>query len=515
MKVRIYIFMLGILSLVFTYSPVQAEERTVSPLICGANTMFDMAGMYYGTLPKSDPASRREEFMKILRQINIRLLRFPGGTGANSMYLADHPDIMRTVLGVKSLPERDPEKVTGFWQFLDFCKEADITPLYQVNMLLYTDGQKVYQIAEGAGTESMLPPSPTVTLDISKRSDAAKALTELVKKVREKGYTIKHWELGNEEYGHPVMKAADYADLARRFIKAIRAADPDAMIWVTLGSNHCDEWTKKNVIPWSNEVLQRLKIAGFTRDKNLGFTLHYVWPGYYIDVHKEMVKKYGFKPRFAITEFHLAGVNAYWDLSPRFGYALALAPYLIGTACDPAVEIVDIHELTSQNYGIIHFNQRSYESPGMPNWDPKLGYQLMPSAYVYELFGQMIDGRILPVDTLQNTRLVVEKGKERLIFFVNATVNPMIVKWDRNIVGSNTKQFECQTIIPNMTAQKNSENGNTSAAALGRSESVGDPLRADQIKRENQSGSIGATGLELTVPSYSINLIRCFKVGDK
>jgi hypothetical protein len=501
------VFLHGLFAFAFLVFPARAEERIVSPLLCGANTMFQMAGLYYGSLPKSDSASRREEFMKLLKQIHMRTLRFPGGTDADSKFLADHPDVMRSVLGVSGIPEGDSNKFADLWQFLDFCKEADITPVYQINMLLYTDGRKVYKLTDVPRPGESEP--SCCVLDVTKRADAAAALTKLVKKVREKGFTVKHWELGNEEYGYPRMKAADYADIAHRFIRAIRAADPEAMIWVTLGSNHCAESDRKTIVPWSEEVLKKLRDAGFTKDKNLGFTLHYVWPGYFIEFHEAMVKKYGFQPRFAVTEFHMAGLGDYSDLCPRFGYALELAPYLIGMAQASSVEILHIHELTSQNFGILHYNQRSYGPPGMETWDASLGYQLMPSAYVYELFGQLIGGRILPIDTRDNTRLVVELGKERRIFFVNRTVNPVTVQWGRDVVGDDTKRYECQTIIPSTKPQESTGEDEASAQALGRSAYPGDPLRADQLTRTKLTGPIGPGGMTLTAPSYSINLVRC------
>jgi len=106
------------------------------------------------------------------------------------------------------------------------------------------------------------PIHPKVIVDHTKRTDAAQALTRLVKKVREGGYTLKHWEFGNEEYaGFP---AKDYSDIAIRYARAIRAADAEAMIWVTLGSNHCAESDRKIIHPWSEAVLEELQKAGFT-----------------------------------------------------------------------------------------------------------------------------------------------------------------------------------------------------------------------------------------------------------
>ncbi len=504
LKMRHKFFLIELTTLFLLCSVVFAEDIIVSPLMCGANTMYEEAGFYYGTLPKSAPGSRREEFMALLKEREIHAMRFPGGTVALWEYLVENEEVMRSVLGVRGIPEGDPKKFAGIWQFLDFCKETGVTPIYQVNTLLYCDGTKVYQLM---GKE---PIQPKVIVDHSKRTDAAVALTKLVKKVREKGYTVKHWELGNEEYGGLPVK--DYSDIAVRYAKAIRAADSEAMIWVTLGSNHCAESDRKIIPPWSEAVLKAFQKEGFTGDKNLGFTLHYVWPEY-ITFHTNMVKKYGFKPRFAVTEFHMAGLGDYSDLCPRFGYALNLAPYLISMVVLPSVEILCIHELTSQNFGIFHYNQQSYGPPDMRTWDATLGYQSMPSAYVYGLFGKLIGGKITKDDTQNSTRLVVELGRERRIFFVNPTVNPMTVEWPRSIVGQTTKSFECRTILPNVNPAPPKKTGEVSAQALGQSGAnrVGDPLRADQVLEQKQAGKISEGGLTLTVPSYSISYIRCFE----
>lgn len=505
MRSKMFFVFAAIDAALFTGSslPARAQEVVVSPLVAGANAEYDMAGFYYGTLPASDNASRRGEFIKLLKDRGIRALRFPGGTPAITQFLVDNDAMMQKVTGARGFPEGDPKKYVNLWQFLDFCKEAGITPVYQVNTLLYCDGSKVYQIA---GSEGRF--KPPIVRAPAKRAAAAAALTELVKKVRDRGYNLKHWEFGNEEYAY--FEAKDYADLAIQYARAIRAADPEAMLWITLGSNHCSESDRKTIPPWGHTTLKEYKKAGLTKDRNLGFTLHYVWPEY-IELYTDMVKHYGFRPRFAVTEFHMAGAGPYWDLSPRFGYALGLADYLISMVQYPSVEMLCIHELTSQNFGILHYNQRSYEAPWLPNWDPKIGYVSMPSAYVYGLFDSLIGGRIIGGKATDSSRLVVELGKERRIFFVNATVNPRTVRWKRAIVGKTTKSFECRTIVPNLKPEPVKNAGGVSAQALGQSNQSVDPLRVDRVEEQTQSGKIADDGMNITFPSYSINYVRCFE----
>jgi hypothetical protein len=451
--------------------------------------------------------------MKLLKEKEIRALRFPGGHQGDFIYLVDNEDVMRSVYGAHGFPEGNPKGFTSLWQFLDFCREADITAVFQVNMLLYSDGTKVYQMAGPDGVANGAPvirsKEVRIPHDPGKRAKAAKALTALVKKAQHRGTPLKHLEFGNEEYSG-IIGANDYADMAIRFIKAIREADPKAMIWVTLGANFCSEQDKKMIPPWAETVLTELQKAGMAKDPNLGFTLHYVWDEYVI-FYEDMLKKHGFRPRLAVTEFHMAGLGPYSDLSPRYGYALELARYLISMAQFPSVEIMCIHELSSQNFGIIHYNQHSYGPPGMETWDPTLGYQCMPSSYVYQLFGKLVGGTILKNGVTNANRLVVQLDKERRVFFVNSGVNPTTIRWDRTITGKDAKRFDRHTIVPNLKRKPKRNTSGASEQALGQSNLNVDPLRVDRVEEQKQSGKTDAKGLTAMLPSHSISYIRLYE----
>ena len=460
------------------------EERVLSPMIAGANQQFHMAGTYYGTLPADHPQSRRAEFLRILRQTGIRVIRFPGGTLAN-LYLHGHDPTMRKILGLTSWPDKERGAFTNPWHFLDFCREAKIVPIYQLNMMLHAEGDKVYALA---ATEKEPWNGPKVALDPTKRAAAAEAVTSLVKEVIERGHRIRHWELGNEEYGHPRIRPEDYADLVVRFVAAIRKADRDAQIWVTL----CDNALRRpegDYARWADQLLNHLQRTDLVKDRHLGFTLHYSWRSI-VDLAEKLVRRHGLAPRFAITEFHMAGDGEYWDLSPRFGYALALAKYLIAMATDPRVEILCIHDLVSQNFGIIHYNQRSYGPPDMRTWDPKLGYQPMPAAHAYSLLTRLIGGRYAPDTMVGPDFLIVAKGGRRHIFAVNDGGKAKRVRWHRKLVGPRAKRFESTILLPNM-------------------DGAADPRRADRVVWQTARGDVPQKGLELCQPPYSITYCVC------
>jgi hypothetical protein len=475
----------AVLIVPWTTQAARAEDRTISPQLAGANQQFNMAGVYYGTLPAAHPESRRADFMKVLNDSGIRMIRFPGGTMAN-LFLLDNDQVMRDVLGITFFPEANKKVFTSLWQYLGFCRETKIEPLYQLNMVLYADGPKVYCLADTR--EKKVWGLPRVTLDPSKREDAAKAVTALVRQVTERGFRINHWEMGNEEYGYPVLDPKDYTDIVTKFARAIRQSDRTTRIWVTLGDNAIRK-PESDFAKWAETLLSELAKTELIKDPHVDFTLHYSWRAI-VDVAELMVRKYGFRPRFAITEFHMAGSGDYSDLSPRFGYAIELAKYLISMVPDPRMEILCIHDLASQNFGIIHYNQKSYGPPDMRTWDASLGYQMMPSAHVYGLFANLIGGSCVPESPAPKDRLAAAKGNERHVFAVNDAAAPKEVHWARGIVGTETRRFECTTLV----------------AKVGNGE---DPLRADKVDLQKRSGEIPKNGLRLALPARSVTYCRC------
>lgn len=474
---------------------VKADDRILSPLLCGANQGCNVAGIYYGTMPKENPASRRADFIKILKEKKIHAIRFPGGTFAN-LYLAENQGLMQHIPGLEyaSFPETNNRDLVTPWQFFDLCREAGIEPIYQLNTLLFTENDSIFLLADTRvdrlHDHELLWGGPKVILDTGKRGAAAEAVAAFVARTLEKGYKVRHWELGNEEYGGPRIDPKDYADIAVRFTRAIHESDSTAMVWITLGDNQMRH-SVNTFRKWSETLLSELSTSEMQQEKNWAFTLHYVWPEI-IDALAKIVNKYGFKPRFAITEFHLAGDGDYSDLSPRFGYALALAKYLIKMAPDPRIEMLMIHDLVSQNFGILHYNAISYGLPDMTTWDPKRGYEAMPSAEVYAFFGELIGGAVVPINNgcLSNSLTVNNNGELRILH-VNDGARSEVITLTRDIIGIKNSRYECASLIP--------EGHKTES-----------PLRRDKCSIVKQEGSILPGRFNITVPPRSVNYFRLF-----
>ena len=462
--------------------PASAQQRILSPMLMAANQEFNLAGFYYGTLPASDPESRQTDFVKILHHSGIRAIRFPGGTMAN-LFLFGNDKAMRETLGLALTPQTEKKAFTGLWQFLEFCRQANIEPIVQLNSVLWSEGDKVYCLVE---TDEKPWTGPKV---IRPRRNAKRPPARSPWRGRgaRRGYRVNHWEIGNEEYGFPVVNPKDYLDIATRFARAVRQADPTAHIWITLGDNGLAR-PHARVAQWANSLLDGLGKSDVAQDPRLGFTLHYSWRSI-VDLAGAMVAKRGMTPRFAMTEFHLAGDGDYSDLSPRFGYAIELAKYLISMAADPRMEILCIHDLSSQNFGILHFNQRSYGQPDITTWDRSLGYRQMPSAQAYGLFGQLIGGTCVPGQST-SSQLAVALGVERRIFVVNENPSSRQISWDEGVIGRGTCQFQCVSLTPKPETGVN-------------------PLRVDQTIVKTHNGPITGNSLRLTLPAFSVTYCCC------
>lgn len=471
-------------ALLFASPAASAQDRVLSPLLAGANQMFNQAGFYYGTLPTGHPESRQTEFVRILQRRGIRAIRFPGGTYAD-LFLLDNDKAMRETLGMVSTPDPSKNTFTGLWQFLDFCRHAKIEPILQLNSVLWAEGDNVYCLV---GTDAKPWAGPKVIRDPSKRDAATRAVAALVREVARRGYQVRHWEIGNEEYGYPRVDPSDYADVAIRFTRAIRQAGSTADVWITLGDNAIQR-PDSSASQWADTLLDTIAKSDVAQDPRVGLTLHYAWRSI-VDRAATMVAKHNMTPRFAMTEFHMAGNGNYSDLSPRFGYAIELAKHLIAMADDPRIEILCIHELLSQNFGILHYNQRSYGPPDMTTWDPSLGYREMPSAQVYGLFGQLIGGTLVAGQSTPS-QLVVAVDRERRMLIVNAEPSPRNVSWSKDAIGHETRHFQCISLTP-------------------KPEAGVPPFRADQTLVETHGGPIVGNSLQLTLPPSSVSYCRCF-----
>jgi hypothetical protein len=160
---------------------------------------------------------------------------------------------------------------------------------------------------------------------------------------------------------------------------------------VTLGDNEMVGDAKFRA--WAETLLSDLAAHGYA-DKIDYFTLHYAWRSV-CEYAIGLLDKHGFtRSKVAVTEF-TCGWPDYWDKTPRFRHAVQVAEFVLDLLAVPRVDIVCIHDLVSQNFGVFHFNQRSFEPPDDRSYDGRLGYVAMPTAQAYAMMRPLTGATLL------------------------------------------------------------------------------------------------------------------------
>jgi hypothetical protein len=374
--------------------------RTLPPTLFGANCEFYEHGLYYGTLPNDQPGSRRMQFASLLRRNGITTLRFPGGWMAG-FYFWNSEGYTRTAARAVGGHWLAPEHVRACYnyyttldQLIDFCRFAGIGIVYQLNTQTAIEDHKLFLLSPRlTGTDYIgLPQEGYFDPSRDLLGVAAQDVERLVRYCREREAPVRYWEMGNEEYDGS-MAGERYADIVDAYARAVLRADPAANVLVTLGHNGIinDEDGSRQ---WALRMVRRLRQLP-TADRIEGFTLHYAWRNH-VAAALEILRAEGFGgARIAITEF-TCGWPDYWEETPRFSHALAVADYLVDIAKAPEVDVVTIHDLVSQNFGVFHYNQRPFVAPWDPAcYDPTLGYVATPTALTYRLFRELHGGTII------------------------------------------------------------------------------------------------------------------------
>jgi len=197
--------------------------REINPLFFGVNALFWI----------EDDASLRDGIIaQRLREMPCRLLRFPGGTAAENYHWRTG-----TLENRKRFPFKDGPATTDTDEFMKLCREVGAEPMLVVNL-----------------ETSFL------------KGDLDAGVREACDWVRycnkEKGYNVRYWEIGNEQYLLTNMTADQYATAFVRFARAMKAVDPAIRIGATgpesvIGAGAADRVPKSELKPGAD--LKELK----------------------------------------------------------------------------------------------------------------------------------------------------------------------------------------------------------------------------------------------------------------
>lgn len=197
----------------------------------------------------------RNDIVKALKEINIPVLRWPGGCFADTYHWKD---------GVGPQEKRKPilnvfwgdiyeDNSFGTHEFLDLCEQLGCEAYIAGNIGSGT----VQEMQEWVEYTTFAGKSPMADL---RRANG-----------REKPWKVKYWGVGNENWGcGGTMRAEYYADLYRRYKTYIRNYSDNKLFVVACGANSKDyNWT---------EVLMRETVETPKQLQELkmnGLSLHY------------------------------------------------------------------------------------------------------------------------------------------------------------------------------------------------------------------------------------------------
>ncbi|MGV3504768.1 MAG: hypothetical protein ACO1O1_13755 [Adhaeribacter sp.] len=136
-----------------------------------------------------------------LKEANMRILRYPGGTVADNFHWQTN-----TLENVNMFPYESGAAESDFDEFMQVCRQVGAQPACVLN----TETWAVKKDFSGGAHEA----------------------ANWLRYCRKKGYQVKYWEIGNETYWHPVMSAADYADLVNVYADSLKRIDPNIVLGV-------------------------------------------------------------------------------------------------------------------------------------------------------------------------------------------------------------------------------------------------------------------------------------------
>lgn len=202
-------------------------KTSASPTAFHFGANFDSSnfpGVYYGTLPASNPDSKRADFIRFLRSSGLKSARYPGGT-ASHWHLPEGREACQKLL--KRVNGQDAPMMVGFREFRDTTKEAGLKLIYQLNTSFYLDEKGELQAIDA----TRFARKGNFDTATPRHEQAAAALERNFRNGTFRPGDVDYWELGNEEFAY--MTTEQYAKVCAALIPVIVRNDPGKPICVT------------------------------------------------------------------------------------------------------------------------------------------------------------------------------------------------------------------------------------------------------------------------------------------
>jgi alpha-N-arabinofuranosidase len=241
MKMKIFyqtaVLLIGLLASVQLYAqtPVngfviekQSQPQVYNPMIFGQFIEHFHRQIYGGIFEPGSPLSDKDGFrtdvIESLRELNIPIIRWPGGCFVSSYHWLDGVGPNRQPSLDKAWGVTDPNTF-GTIEFVKWCRLIGAEPFICTNA--------------GTGTaEEMSDWVEYCNLNIGKYAQLRKSHGV------EEPLNVKYWSIGNENYGHWELGAktvAEWGPLVRESAKLMKAADPKVKLFAAATSG--EDWT--------------------------------------------------------------------------------------------------------------------------------------------------------------------------------------------------------------------------------------------------------------------------------
>ena len=223
---------------------IERKIDAIDPLIYGNFTEHIgrciYGGIYDPQSPLADQTGFRKDVQLAARELNVRVLRWPGGNFVSGYHWEDGigPGDKRPVRIDLAWGARETNQV-GTDEFLQFCERLGTNPYICVNL--------------GSGT----PEEARNWVEYCNIGKGSFYSDLRRKNGRELPYQVKIWGLGNEmdgdwQIGH--KNAEDYGKYALEAAKMMKWIDPSIKLVVSGSSDYGGDW-----IYWNRTVLNYLK----------------------------------------------------------------------------------------------------------------------------------------------------------------------------------------------------------------------------------------------------------------
>ncbi len=197
-----------------------------------------------------------EELAAMLRDMHIKLIRFPGGTWAYA-YSPNGPESMDGLQKVFNAYILNRQRFS--WcdarQFFRLCKAVGSDAIYQLNLSYWYDpvAKKAYRVCIEDATEDLKGKLKQQEYHLDKLPFALAEAKKIAGWAKEIGVkTI--WEFGNEDYSYFIPKT--YVKQCNAFYKAIKEVDPKAEFIICGDGYTWSDWR------WPLGVFEEMKKAG-------------------------------------------------------------------------------------------------------------------------------------------------------------------------------------------------------------------------------------------------------------